>query len=297
MTHRIALTAALALPLAFSLACGPAGGSAPAIPVLADLNPDAAGRVGLVDRDALLADAVDYDLADRGTALDASGAGFRMDFDGNALIDAAESAEVPPPSYSNVQAAWTATLAADLTTLAVVGPPRIAIGVAAAGRITQLQPNVWHATNTVDVAGRPVTADLTAAWVGVGWLAEMRVTDPLTGLDQAKWFSGFLGADGQVGWWDLYDGHGQLTGVVEWVADGQGNGEFGLVATAGEHQGDALTYTFVDETARIDHLDASTGEASWVFLDTDHSGEVRLPEHRAGEVGCWDADLLDVACP
>lgn len=299
MTHRTTLALALSIPLAFSLACAPVGQGGAHAPVLADINPDAAGRVGLVDRDAALAEAVDHDLASLGGPLQAqsAGQGFLLDFDGEAIADAGAEAEVPPPSYSNFQAAWGATAVADMTTLAVVGPPRLAIGVAASGTIRQVEPNVWHAHNTIDYAGRPVTTDLTVAWVGVGWLAEMRITDAATGLDGATWFNGYLAADGLVGWWDLYDGHHTLTAVVEWVADGAGNGEFGIAATSGEHSGDRLFYTFVDNTARIDHHDASTLEDSWVFLDVDHSGEVRLPTHQNGEVGCWDTALLDVPCP
>lgn len=293
-----ALTLAALLPLAFSLACG-TGTSAPAIPVLADLNPDASGVLGLVDRSAELTDAEDYDLAEAGRDFDLAGAGdgFQMVFGGEQIVQTGEGAEVPPPSFSNFQTAWGATLASEAFTLAVVGPPRIAIGVAAAGQITQIEANVWHATNTVDIAGRPVTADLTVAWVGVGWLAEMRITDPASNLNQAVWFNGFLSVNAAVGWWDIYDANHNLAGVVEWIADGQGSGQFGIAAVNGAHAGSTLSYLFVDDTARIDLHDASIGEDSWVFLAADHSGEVRLPDHLGGAPGCWDVDLLDTACP
>ncbi|MCO4747320.1 MAG: hypothetical protein KC912_21150 [Proteobacteria bacterium] len=295
--RRVLLASSLVLPLAFSLACGQAE-SPVAIPVLADVS-FAQSDVGLVDRETELAEAVDYDLATAGSGIDMrnAGQGFTIDFNGQVVVETGEAAEVPPPALTHFQAAWGGVVAADLFTLAVVGPPRLAIGVAAAGTVTEVQPNVWNATNTVDINGLPVTANLTVAWVGVGWLAEMRITDPVNGLHNAKWFSGFLAVNGAVGWWDLYDGHGTHTGVVEWIGDGQGQGQFGIVATAGDAAGSALSYTFDRGTARVDHYDAATAQDSWVFLDTDQSGEVRLPDHNAGEVGCWDTALADAPCP
>lgn len=271
-------------------ACEPAGPAPVEGPRLAELS--TAARTPLIDRAALLDGARDFDQADAGDALDlgATGAGYRMELDGSAITEPADGL---PRSYSNYLAGVTAVVAADLTTALVIGPPAVGIGVAASGDIAPIAPNVWRATNTVDVLGQPVTAQLTVAWVGVGWISEMRYSN--ADVQDQLWFQGFVSHDGALGWWDLFDGASQHAGSIEWATDGT-NGELGYGAVIGENAGDWVLYASIDGTNGVTAFDASRQEQAWVVVDPDLSGVVRLPDWNAGVEACWDTDLLDTPC-
>ncbi|MBW2257983.1 MAG: hypothetical protein JRI25_25740 [Deltaproteobacteria bacterium] len=235
-------------------------------------------------------------MAEEGDALDLDRApeGFHLDFDGGEIVEADGGTAGSGTLYVNFHHAALATAAADLVTAAVVLPPAWAIGVTANGTVTQEKPNVWKAENTIQLGGQEVTGHFTVAWVGIGWLAEMRVSSD--DLDHALWFNGFLAYGGGLGWWDFYD-DGQLVGVVEWIADGQGNAQFGMAALAGDAAGSVLSYAFTAaDTARVDFHDGVTGEDSWVALAADRSGEVRLPNYNQGEAACWDVAFLNTEC-
>ncbi len=272
------------------------------VPLLTDVSTEADTAVDLVSRQDALAGAEDWDAAEAGSALDMAGApaGFLLDFNGSAITNAAEDAGVPPPSvaapaYEHVLAAWVAVIWADLITVSVMGPPAYAIGVAADGTVTLLDTNVWYAENTVAIAGVHYTTHFTVAWVGVGWLAEMRLSTDDTTLDHDLWFNGFLAYGGGLGWWDVYQDDA-LLGVVEWIADGEGNAEFGMAAVSGSEAGSALAYVFLDDTVLVSAHSGPTGDDAWVYMAADRSGEVRIPTWNDGEPGCWDATFADVAC-
>jgi hypothetical protein len=221
-----------------------------------------------------------------------------MDFDaGEGIAEADEgTADTGSAGYSNYAAGVLSAMAANLVTTAVVLPPSIGIGIVAQGTITEIDTNVWQAERTIPLGGQDVTGTFTVAWVGVGWLAEMRLTTEDGTWSDDVWFNGFLGHEGAVGWWDLYD-HGELVGVVEWLADGQGNAQFGIAAVGGEHAGSGLNYVFVDNGfARIDAV-AATGDHAWVQVNPDQSGEVRLPDYNGGLPACWAPDFTNTACP
>lgn len=290
MTRSTLLTLTL-LPFVL-LGCEPTDDATePAVdaPRLADLSMQS--QTNLVDRDATLAAAVDFDAAEDGEVIDlAANSGFRMDMDGSAITSHNEGL---PRMYTNYTAAVVGVVAADLTTVSVVAAPALAIGIAADGEITQLAPNVWQAVNTVPIAGQDVTAELTVAWVGIGWVSEMRYSNAT--VQDKLWFNGFLAHGNGVGWWDLYDDSDTHAGVVEWISNGT-DGEFGIVALAGEHAGDSLIYTSLAGHHRIDHHDASTGADQFIDLQPDLSGSVKLTNYAGAAVSCWDTDFLDTAC-
>lgn len=280
--------------LTLLLGCEPTDepGTTPALeaPRVADLS--LAPQTHLVDREAALTGAVDFELAEEGEALDLTGAnsGFRMDLNGSAITRHNEGL---PRMYTNYTAGVVGVLASDLVTAAIVAPPAAGLALAADGVITPLAPNVWQAVNTVPLGGQNVTARLTVAWVGIGWVSEMRYSNDT--VQDKLWFNGFLANGNGVGWWDLYDDAGTHAGVVEWVSDGT-DGEFGIVALSGENAGDALIYTSLAGHHRIDHHDASTGQDQWVDLQPDLSGSVRLTTYAGGAASCWDTTFLDTSC-
>lgn len=280
-----------------ALGCTPTGTPGDAVPSLADVL---AGDddVGLVDRAAALDGAQEHDVAAAGAALDfsAAPAEFYIDVDGSAVSDAGSGTTTVGSEYDNFVAGVLTAAAADLVTVAVALPPALAIDLVAQGTVTQLQPNVWVAHNTVDLGGTWVDGTFTVAWVGVGWLAEMRIASSDGQYQGDVWFNGFLSVDDDLGWWDFYD-HGQLAGVVEWVSDGQDAGELGLAGTLGEQSGSAIVYTFAAGAARIDFTDAAAGTSGWVAVNPDRSGEVSHPDHAGGARSCWGTDLRDAACP
>jgi hypothetical protein len=297
MTRTATKLAAATATVAALFACEPVATDA-IVPSLADVSPEADAAVDLIDREQVLAEAVDAELASPGAAFDPrlAGEGFRLQFSGEGVVDTsgAGTERDAMPTYANVWAGASAVAWAEGIRHAVVGPQAIAIAVALDGRITQVQPNVWLAENTVHLPEGPITTHLTAAWVGVGWLAEMRVSDGAR--DHALWFNGFLGAEGRVGWWDLYEGADVLA-VVEWIADGEGHGQFGIAAVGGDAAGAWLQYAFTEDFNRIDAFDPATGEQAWVMAYPDDTGEVRLPDFNGGLPACWGTDLRDAACP
>jgi len=300
MHNRSILFGAAATLTAILTGC--AGNQEPHVPLLAELSEDADRHLDLVDRAAELTGAADYDLADAGEAIDMGGVsgGFLMAIDSEAIqaVDDTGAEGSPIPTYGNV---WTATALAalaDIGATAVVGPPAVAIAVTTDGAITQHSENVWVATNTLTAAdGSSVTGTFVVAWVGVGWLAEMRLSTSDGTYDDDLWFNGFLSVGGAVGWWDLYDGT-QLVGVVEWIADGQGNAQSGIAAVSGPDAGDVLSYwTFDDGEQGVFFHDEGLSEDAWVIVSPDLSGEVRAYNYNAGEPACWDVTLADAECP
>ncbi|MCA9572688.1 MAG: hypothetical protein KC656_32840 [Myxococcales bacterium] len=286
--NRLPLLALGAATITALLACQPKE-EEPAVegPRIADLSTQ--NETTLIDRQAALEGAVDFDQAAEGQAIDFTDAGYMMEIDGSAITDNDANR-----TYNNWTAAVVATAAADLVAAAVIAPPAAGIHLVAQGQITQLAPNVWQANNTVDIGGQQVSGVLTVAWVGVGWVSEMRYSNDT--VTDKLWFNGFLSYENAVGWWDLYDENDQHAGVVEWISDGT-NGEFGIAALAGENAGDSLVYTVVDDHHRIDYHDDSAGEDAWVDLQPDLSGSVRLPGFAGGAISCWDTTFNDVACP
>lgn len=298
----------LAAPsLALLAACGPLGSAPAHVPLLSEVSAEADAQLALVDRALALDGALDAAVAPAGRAIDLGAApeGFTLSFDGSDVQDlgdeAPAGAPAPTATFANVRHGVAMAAMADLAATAVVGPPALAIHVVRQGRVRQVAPNVWTATNSVRDGERELTGTLTAAWVNVGWLAEMRVTSSDGVYTDHKWFSGFLSHEGGIGWWDLYGADGQLAGVVEWFADGQGHAEFGIAAMAGEGVGDTLSYWRADDEHLIVYDDASEGEEAWVYVAPDRSGEMRLVNVNGGEPGCWaglDAEIpyADTPC-
>ena len=276
-------------------------------PTLSEVSAEGDAAVSLIDRAAVLADAVE-DEAGEAPVLSGAAPGFYMEIDSADMADALDEAEVahegsappPPPgaTYRNVLAAGTALVWADVATLAVVGPPSAAIAVAASGELTEVTPWLWSATNTVTgPQGESATVDLNVAWIGVGWLAEMRLSSSDGRYDDTLWFNGFLAVGGGVGWWDIYH-EGEVAAVVEWIADGAGNGQAGIAALGGGVAGDALSYLHTAEgDFSVAYYDASEDFLNYAILYADNSGEVALINREDGAPGCWGADWADTDCP
>lgn len=298
-------TALSLLALAALTACAPAGEPVDLTPTLSGVSEEADAQLELVDRAAALAGAEEADVALPGAPIDLGAApdAFFMDFDVSAVTAMGPAGGPPPPSatYVNVTRGVAMATLAEVAGLAVIAPPAAAVQLVSQGSVTQLADNVWMATNTVSDGQAWLSGRWTVAWVGVGWLAELRVTSSDGALQDHRWLAGFLSADSSLGWWDLYGQGGELVGVVEWLADGQGNGELGVAAMAGENAGDTLSFWSADGEDLIVFTDASLGEAAWVYADVDRSGEASAPDVNGGAPGCWAGEdaaepFADVAC-
>lgn len=205
-------------------------------------------------------------------------------------------------TYANALQGIAMAGAADLITGLVIAPPAAAIGIAAHGAVAHPMDNVWVGVNAVSDGHRTVTGTFTVAWIGVGWLAEMRLTSSDGQYNNTRWFNGFVSSDDKVGWWDLYDTYGTVVGVVEWVDDGSGNGEFGIASLAGDTAGELLGYGFNDGDALVTYYDASAAQDLWVHVAPDQSGDLRSPDYAWGAKSCWAAadaaePFADIACP
>lgn len=297
----------LLVPAAFAIACGSGGnGDDEEVlpPALADLATTSDAEVDVVDRSTALTGALDADAAPLGEPLDLATAGRGV----NLVIDSTEevgslSSEVPRATYNNLLQGVAMAGAADLITGFVIGPPAAAIGITSRGVVVPLGDNSWVATNAVSDGVRTVSGTFVVAWVGVGWIAEMRLSSTDGAYNNTRWFNGFVSADRRLGWWDLYDVYGNVVGVVEWVDDGAGNSEFGIAATAGDVAGDVLAYAYQDDgDAYVGYHDASRLQDLWVHVAPDQSGDLRNPDYAFGAVSCWASSTAtepyaDVACP
>lgn len=293
------LAGSIAMISAFGCGSGANSGDDDVLaPRLGELSADADSRVDVVDRDAELVGAEDYDVAPLGEALDLTSTdrGFRLAIDSAAEVQTLDD-NLPRSTYNNLLQAVGMAVNADLITALVVGPPAAAIGITVNGLVVPVGDNVWVATNAVSDGIRTVQGTFVVAWVGVGWLAEMRLNSSDGTYTNTKWFNGFVSADGHVGWWDLYDAYGTLAGVVEWYDDGVGSSEFGIAATSGDNAGDALIYTYAGPDARVSYFDASDAQDYWVHVAEDQSGELRNPAYNGGNPACWDATSADAPCP
>ncbi len=298
----------LLVPVAFAIACGsggPANEDAEVLPpALADLAATSDGEVDVVDRAAALSGAIDADQAPPGLPLDLAGAGrgALLDIDSAAEVGSLSS-EVPRATFNNVLQGVAMAGAADLITGLVIAPPAAAIGITSRGLVVPLGNNSWVATNAVSDGIRTVSGTFVVAWVGVGWIAEMRLSSTDGAYNNTRWFNGFVSADKRIGWWDLYDVYGNVAGVVEWVDDGAGNSEFGIAATSGDNAGDVLAYAYQDDgDAYVGYHDASRLEDLWVHVAPDQSGDLRSPDYAFGAVSCWASatatePYADAVCP
>jgi len=279
---------------------------APSYPTLEEVSDEGDVALDLVDRSAELSGSANADVASQGVALDLANSsdGFRLNVNADD-VKSLNSSEAPPPTWANVVQGVAMATFADLITLAVIAPPSTAIGITANGTITQdpEYPNVWYATNSVDINNVNVDGTFTVAWVGTGWLAEMRITSADGTYDNTKWFSGYVNNQGTLGWWDFYDVNGTHAGVVEWISDGEGNGEFGFGVTLGEHAGKSITYWSLDGEALISSDDINdASQHAHVYAAADKSGEVVAPDFNGGLPACWAAEAAefafeDVPCP
>ncbi len=290
MTRTLTLTAASLLALA---ACvEPAAG-----PTLDEVDYSADDQVQLIDRAAALQGAQDYMDAPIGDAFNPAEAppAFFMEVDTDP-VEEPDSTAPPAGSYGNVIAARLMVAVAAGVTYAVVAPPAIAINVAANGEITQIDDNLWQATNSVVIDEVTYDLELNIAYVIVGHLAEMKVSSDDGRYEDTVWFTGFVSYGGNLGWWDLYDGSGELQGVIEWIHDGDDSGEFGIASTAGENAGDVLAWWRHEGAAAVTYHDDSTEEDAYVYVAPDLSGELRHPDYNLGDPACWDVDFLDASC-
>ncbi len=269
------------------------------IPTLDEVSSEADSAVGLVDRSAALADAAE---GEDGEPLDltAQPAGFYLDIDSAEL----QGTDVPAriDTYRNVGMGVWAAAWADAVTVAVVGPPAAAIGIAAQGTIEEVEPFAWTATNTVTSpeGDNSITGQFTVAWVRTGWLAEMRLTSTDGKYDDTRWFNGYVENGGGQGWWDLWL-EDELVGVIEYVADepgsGTGVGEYGIASLYGETASDVLAYEHRDDAWMISYWDDSEAFQHHVHLAADQSGDVLVSSYNGGELACWDTNYADVDCP
>lgn len=298
MTRTLAPLALLSLTACFE--------ATPHQPTLDEVSTDGDAAVDLVDRAAVLAGAVENEA---GQAIDLSAPprGFLMQIDSEDLQTEAEDegddstmpdAPAAPATFRNITAAAYAMVWADAATITVLGPPAAAIAIASQGEITEIEPWLWNATNSVTGPnGSTAEVDLNVAWVGVGWLAEMRLSTDDGAYDDTLWFNGFLSLEAAVGWWDIY-ANDQVVGVVEWIAEGQGNAQFGIAALGGEAAGDALSYMSNDQGQDlVSYYDASAGYLHYVWFEADRSGEVALSTYNGGQPACWTVDFADGPCP
>ena len=301
-------TLALLVTIGFALACGK---PAPTEPDYAtpDLGTAKAGDAeeDVVDRATALEGALPPDQAPDGEALDMSAqmAGFALTIDSKSEVGSLQD-EAPPERSATYQNVWhgvAMAAIADAATLLVVAPPAAAIDIVGHGVVGPIGKNLWGATNTVtDSSGRSVTGLFVVAWVGVGWVCEMRLWTSDGEYDNTRWFDGFVSADRHLGWWDLYDVSGTNVGVVEWADDGLGNAEFGIAATSGDSAGNLLTYTFADTGDAYVAYHDHTGSDYWVSVNADKSGSEQAPDFNGGAEACWaaaddaTAPYADIAC-
>lgn len=285
------------LPLVLAACEGP-----PHTPTLDEVSAEADSAVTLVDRSSVLGGAVEGEAGEE-PDLTSPHSGFRMDVNADGLEaslggsnsrDAQQDAE----TYANVATGLLALATADAITVAVLAPPAAAIHVVLAGDIEQINDHLWSATNTIyGPSGSSITGEFNVAWVGVGWLAEMRLSSSDGLYDDTLWFNGFLSIEGAIGWWDIYEDGVDVAGVVEWVADGAGHAEFGIAALAGDVAGDVLYYLLWEDHGYVAYYDESTAFESHVEVTPDYSGDVLLLDYNGSMPACWDTAFADVECP
>jgi hypothetical protein len=267
-------------------------------PTLAEVSPEGDAALDLVDRTSALAAAAD-NTPGASPELAAAPDAFFFQIDGEAAASELSAAtELRSfPTYVNVVTAGVAVVAADVAAAVVVAPPAAAIAFASDGVLVEVTPWLWTATNTaVAPNGASATVVLAVAFVGTGWLAEMRVTSSDGVYTNALWFNGYLAADGSLGWWDLYDGDA-VAGVVEWIVLPDGSAEAGIASLSGDNAGDVLAYLAgADGEAAVVYYDASLPFTSYVRVHADQSGEVALAGWNDDLPGCWDPTYADAPC-
>lgn len=296
------VTAGLTL---LALACAaPGGGGADVhVPTLAEIDGDADAQVDVVDRAAELEGALDAADAPAGEPIDVATvpAPFAMDVGAEEYEDPdhiapAGDAPAGPATRNNVVKAAQLVVLADATAVYLVGVPAAAVDIALHGVTTEVYPNVWASTNTVSDGVRSVTGVFVYAWVGNGWIAEMRLWSSDGAYNDTRWFNGYLSADGQVGWWDFFDTWGTLQGVIEWVSDGE-NTELGMAGTAGDIQGDFLGFLWLDDGSfHVGYHEGAMNDDAWVTVQPDRAGQLRVWDYASGLPACWDTQGYDVDC-
>ncbi len=130
----------------------------------------------------------------------------------------------------------------------------------------------------------------------VDW--EMRVTALDEGYENELWFDGTTSDQGDTGHWTFYDAEqsGLAAGELYWESRVASN-SLRIVALAGDDAGDELTFSEAGDNHRIDHIDAGTGDMSFIrWNESDGTGSLMVPDYNDGAEACWDESQYDIEC-
>ena len=278
-------------------------------PRLDEVSSAGDAALDIVDRAAILADATE---GSGGSPLDLSamGPGFWLNMSSATLqgiLRSSGSDESDGPSgpgvetYEHMNNALEALLTADRVVYSMVGMTASAMVSVSLSSFEEVEPYLWSAeasTTAPDLQTAEVR--LNVAWVGVGWLAELRLTTSDGSYDDTLWCNGFVSEDGQTGWWDLYDDD-SVTAATEWLVE-EGLLQIGVApltwgAANGLYvDGDILTYDLSQAGGTVAYTDTDTDFVSYVTVNDDYSGEALIDDYNDEELACWDENLADAVC-
>jgi hypothetical protein len=204
-------------------------------------------------------------------------------------------------TYEHMENALEALLTADRAVYSLLGEPASALWTVSLSPLEEIEPYLWSVEASV-TAPDLQTAELrfNVAWVGVGWLADLRLTTSDGRYDDTLWCNGFVSEDGQTGWWDLYDDD-DITAATEWLVE-EGVLELGVApltwgaANGLSVDGDTLDFELSEAGGTVAYTDNETGFVSSVTVNPDHSGQALIDDYNDELPACWDENLADAVC-
>jgi len=198
--------------------------------------------------------------------------------------------------YDHFINAYVRVAVLDLVAHLVLAPPVAAFGTAL-HTPPSLQDDgswIWVYTHVDGIEEAQIRLRGLPVSDGVDW--ELRVT--FDQVDNEVWFAGTTRNEGDIGQWTFYDVVNDPALAVADISWGESEaGDFlRFEVLAGDDLGDTLQFTDGYPRYTIDHLDADTGSESHINWWADGHGSLVTPDYNAGEMACWDVELLSTVC-
>ena len=163
---------------------------------------------------------------------------------------------------------------------------------------------VWNASTAAE--GQNVDFSLSAERTGDGtnWSMKISTTDSFTGdvLDDFELFSAQTTQNGTLGSWQLFyylNGASQNVLNASYVYDSENQKAitFSIPETAAQGAGDSVEYT--ENALNRSFIWQQVAESITHTINWDATtleGSISATNYNGGEMGCWDAELADIAC-
>lgn len=125
------------------------------------------------------------------------------------------------------------------------------------------------------------------------------VTNSSLGLEDALFFTGTSGPEGNSGTWTYFDLNTQNeVSTIEWMrSENDISIRLDVESDRNDNLGDYITYDFDGTVKSVTFFDASENATSIISFNTEtNTGFIISPNYNEGAKSCWDENLNNIMC-